>query len=291
MHSLLPSIFVLLLPLSASLTLAVPSLYNITCTPTDIPLGTSVNITWSLNDTDTKHPSRGVFSWQIYAQHALTNETGTGNVPIDGPASTNLLTDDGISAEFDWYTYGPLGVADWTGQRLCLTTSMPYGPSVDALGNPAGYTTQTFCPLDCTILPPTSNYTYFESVSFTPATVRLGESLHVRWNYSKGLEFPKDVMLSIFFSSTYYEILPQYVIAAVPAAPGRYAIEVGQSLLDFVTTNAQESVGFPYRLYLELSFPPQTNALGGLVAPGNLTVLGIDETATDETVKGVRRSV
>ncbi|KAI9103143.1 hypothetical protein DFS34DRAFT_607632 [Phlyctochytrium arcticum] len=267
----------LVLALAAIQIYAVPRLRNVACTPSTVPLGRSVNITWSLTEDESK-PSRGVVSWQVYAQNAVTQIDGEDEeTPITGPASVSELSDDGITADLDYYRYGPYGVVNYTGQPLCLTTSMPYGKNKDSLGNPEGYSSQTFCPLRCSVAPPVVNFTYFESVDFNPKRVRIGQNLNITWTYRRGVNFPQSVLLSIFFASEYFEEYPQYVVANANATTGQYTLKVDQALRSFVSNNARRIQGnFPYRLYLQLTFPPQTNAVGGVIAPGNLTVLGTE---------------
>ncbi|KAI8822248.1 uncharacterized protein EV422DRAFT_526195 [Fimicolochytrium jonesii] len=263
---------------------AIPTLYDIECNPAKVELGSSVNITWKLREDKSK-PSRGVFSWQIYAQNAVTkafkDESG---IPVNGPQSTNLLTDGVITGDLNWYQYGPHGLVNYTNQKLCLSTSLPYGKDVDGLGNPEGYSEQTFCPLDCRVKRPSRNYTYFTKLDFTPKRVHVGDSLKITWKYKKGFNFPDNVLLSIFFYSEYFEELPQYVINNVDAKKGVYNLRVGQALRSFVTKNAAIVKGkFPYRLYMQLTFPPQTNVLGNVAAPGNLTILGRQPCAKNQS--------
>ncbi|TPX64016.1 hypothetical protein SpCBS45565_g06191 [Spizellomyces sp. 'palustris'] len=249
---------------------SLPRLRNVSCSPNDVYLGRTVNITWDL-DEDPRKPSRGVFSWQVYARNALIDVEGQ-QTPITGPAGTNLLSESNIEAPFDWYRYGPYGLVNYTNQPLC--TSMPYGNDTDGLGNPEGYSEQTFCPLDCKVRASVVKYTYFESLDFKPKRVRVGDNLNITWTYQKGANFPRYVLLSIFFASNYFEEYPQFVINNVNASTGQYTLRVGEALRSFVTTNERKIEGrFPYRLYMQLTFAPQTNALGGVIAPGNLTVL------------------
>ncbi|KAJ3012832.1 hypothetical protein HKX48_006063 [Thoreauomyces humboldtii] len=279
------------LVLLPSFVSTLPSLENIKCSPSKVALGGPVNITWTFKD-DAKNPARGVFSWQLYAQDAVidvpsssssassaysssssSSPSSSATEPLNGPASTSLLTDPNFSASFDWYQYGPHGLVNYTGQHLCLDTSLPYGP-VDGLGNPKGYTMQTFCPLKCEVEKEVDKYTYFKTLSFSPKRVHVGDDLEIKWTYTKGVNVPKDVIISISFTSDYFEEPPQWVIPNVPTSPRNYTLKVTQSLRDFVTTNAKEVDGrFPYALYVQLAFPPQTNALGMVVAKGNLTVL------------------
>ncbi|KAI8909458.1 hypothetical protein DFJ77DRAFT_123681 [Powellomyces hirtus] len=289
LHPLLLLLAALLTTTTPPSVAAIPKLDAVTCSPSRIALGSSANITWTLREDD-RNSSRGVFSWQLYARNAVLNTTlDRGNapeqvldqdgnpvpVPINGPASTNLLQDPFVIGDFDWYQFGPHGIVDYTNQNLCLQTSLPYGPDVDPLGNPTGYSTQTFCPLNCKIVPPKRNYTYFTDLSFSPHRVRVGETIDIKWKYTKGFNFPKTVLLSIFFSSDYFEEFPQFIISdSAPAEPGSYLLKVDPALREFVVSNAHlVNNKFPYRLYMQLSFPPQTNPLGGLTAPGNLTVL------------------
>lgn len=109
---ILLAFFLALLPL----TNTKPQLKNVKCTPSKVPLGKSVNITWELDD-DPKHPARGVFSWQLHAENAIAEVDGE-EQPINGPASTSLLTSSNIEADFDWYRYGPYGAVNYTGQAI-----------------------------------------------------------------------------------------------------------------------------------------------------------------------------
>ncbi|KND01995.1 uncharacterized protein SPPG_02501 [Spizellomyces punctatus DAOM BR117] len=196
---------------------SLPRLRKVSCSPNDVYLGRSVNITWEL-DEDPRKPSRGVFSWQVYARNALIDVEGQ-QTPITGPAGTNLLSEPNIEAPFDWYRYGPYGLVNYTNQPLCL------------------------------------------------------------------------ILLSIFFASDYFEEYPQFVINNVNASTGQHTLRVGEALRSFVTTNARKIEGnFPYRLYMQLTFAPQTNALGGVIAPGNLTVLPASQNGGKKRSKPSARS-
>ncbi|KAJ3047988.1 hypothetical protein HK097_010985 [Rhizophlyctis rosea] len=206
----------------------------------------------------------------------------TGGEPVaDGSGSEAIirvqnivdLEAGGMDLEFDWYRFGPHGIVNFTGQPVCIRSSMPYGKDIDALGNPEGYADQTICPLSCTIVKPNQQYAYFSNLTFSPQTVHVGQNLTIQWDYEDGFNFPETVLLSVFFASNYYEEYPQYIIGDVDAKPGKYTLLISSPLRDFVTRNTQP--GWPFRLYLQLAFPPQTNVLGGLFSDqkANLTIL------------------
>ncbi|KAJ3040196.1 hypothetical protein HDV00_011292 [Rhizophlyctis rosea] len=302
LHSLLTSISIIPLLLPTPTT-SVPTLENIACTPRSIPLGTTFKLTFKLRD-DPKKPARGVANLQVFAQNALVESTQTATEATSTAAPTATSTSDidippppepmadsdasndpttrvqnvvdlstgEMDVEFDWYRFGPYGIVNYTDQPLCIRSSMPYGKDIDALGNPEGYADQTVCPLACTIVEPVQEFAYFSNLSFTPRSVNVGSNLTISWNYQNGTNFPNTVLLSVSFASNYYEEYPQYIIGDVPAAPGKYIFKVPQSLLDFITRNTKPD--WPFRLYFQLAFPPQTNALGGVFTDpkANLTV-------------------
>ncbi|KAJ3153076.1 hypothetical protein HDU86_005374 [Geranomyces michiganensis] len=274
----------------------IPTLSNIRCTPSKIPLGSSaVNISWDLQEpTTTAHNrSRGVVSWQLYAQNAVVNITQdasgggidggggvvTNLVPLNGPASTSELSSAGggggfvVSDELDYYQFGELGLVDWTNQRLCLQTSIPYGNVDDNTASdedPVGYSEQVFCPLDCRVVRPVKPFTVFKNLKFSPQLADVGDHVEIKWNYRKGFNFPKTVTLSLSFSSDYFEAAPEFTITThAPAARKSYTLTITPLIAQFINKNAKLVNGrFTYRVYVMLTWAPQTDPLGALVAPG-----------------------
>ncbi|KAJ3297002.1 hypothetical protein HK104_000969 [Borealophlyctis nickersoniae] len=174
---------------------------------------------------------------------------------------------------FGWYRFGPYGLVDYTNNALCFKTSIPYGESIDELGNPEGYSEQTFCPIPkCIVRPPKQPYTVFKNLRYQPLVMAVGDDMMIQWDYDRGKNFPETVLLSIFFASDYYEEYPEFIIGNVPAEPGKYTFTVPNSLATFIMTSTAAIGTFPYRLYLQLTFPPQTFTVGGVIAKGNLTV-------------------
>ncbi|KAJ3139209.1 hypothetical protein HDU90_000573 [Geranomyces variabilis] len=274
----------------------IPTLSNIHCSPTNIPLGSTnpINITWTLTDsTSSQNRSRGVVSWQLYAQNALVNITqditdGDGGavvttlVPLNGPSSVSELADGGFSTPgLDYYQYGPHGLVDYTAQPLCLQTTMPYGnvddnniPGTDGgETDPRGYSVQTFCPLDCKVGRPVKPFTVFKNLKLAPREAAVGDEVTIKWNYTKGFNFPKTVGLSLSFSSDYFEVPPEFIITThAPAARKSYTLTITPLLSQFILKNANLAAGFPYKVDVMLTWPPQTDPLGAVVARDAFTL-------------------
>ncbi|KAJ3154356.1 hypothetical protein HDU89_008424 [Geranomyces variabilis] len=279
----------------------IPTLSNIHCSPTKIPLGSTnppINITWTLTDsTSSQNRSRGVVSWQLYAQNALVNitqdVTGGGDdggsgavvttlVPLNGPSSVSELADGGgfTTPGLDYYQYGPHGLVDYTAQPLCLQTTMPYGNVDDSNSgtnggetDPRGYSVQTFCPLDCKVVRPVKPFTFFKNLKFAPRKAAVGDEVTIKWNYTKGFNFPKTVGLSLSFSSDYFEVPPEFIITThAPAARKSYTLTITPLLSQFILKNAKLTAAFPYEVYVMLTWPPQTDPLGAVVARDAFTL-------------------
>ncbi|KAJ3173172.1 hypothetical protein HDU88_004633 [Geranomyces variabilis] len=282
----------------------IPTLSNIHCSPTKIPLGSTttnpINITWTLTDSiSSQNRSRGVVSWQLYAQNALVNITqdvtdggdddgGGGGavvttlVPLNGPSSVSELADGGFTTPgLDYYQYGPHGLVDYTAQPLCLQTTMPYGNVDDDNSgtngggetDPRGYSVQTFCPLDCKVVRPVKPFTFFKNLKFAPRKAAVGDEVTIKWNYTKGFNFPKTVGLSLSFSSDYFEVPPEFIITThAPAARKSYTLTITPLLSQFILKNAKLGAAFPYNVYVMLTWPPQTDPLGAVVARDAFTL-------------------
>ncbi|KAI8592636.1 hypothetical protein BDZ88DRAFT_407165 [Geranomyces variabilis] len=81
------------------------------------------------------------------------------------------------------------------------------------------------------------------------------------------------VGLSLSFSSDYFEVPPEFIITThAPAARKSYTLTITPLLSQFILKNANLAAGFPYKVDVMLTWPPQTDPLGAVVARDAFTL-------------------